>query len=455
MKPFSIHLLLTYLFSLSAFCQVFALTGSWRGNLTVGPSSLPLVFNFSEDATGATLCTLDSPAQGAKGIPVTVMLCTADSIALKSAPLGATFTGRIGHDSIRGTFSQHGYSFPLNLAPETPVEDRRPQTPRPPFPYSVTDTTFTAPDGAVLSATLTMPADAAGKKVPAVVMVTGSGPQNRDEEIFEHRPFSVIADYLARHGIASLRYDDRGTGKSTGDFAKATTLTFKDDAASAISFLRSLPGIGSVGVLGHSEGGTIAFMLGADRVPDFIVSLAGMAVTGKETLMAQNSHALDRAGITGVNKESQLQLVGLMFDAMVAQAREGIFKPIDIDSLLKSSGLQADPMVVASLKKSVQTRTPWLDAFAATDPSAYLKKTACPLLAINGDKDTQVDAAKNLGAIKKLNPKAETRLMEGLNHLMQHAVTGEVSEYSQITETVSPEVLEIIATFISDNAAGH
>lgn len=277
---------------------------------------------------------MDSPSQGAKGIATEVVLCTADSVSLTCNAIGASYTGKISAGSINGRFRQRGYEFPLDLTPDRPAEERRPQTPKPPFPYSVIDTSFTAPDGAVMSATLTLPHTLSGKKVPAVVMVTYSGPQNRDEEYCDHKPFAVIADFLARNGIASLRYDDRGTGKSTGDFLTSTTFTFRDDAVSGIDFLRSLDCIGKTGVLGHSEGGTIAFMAGAEDKADFIVSLAGMAVSGKETMMRQNEHALDKSGLSDVDKVNSLKIIGIVFDTIARQVRDGVSSPIDIDSLV-------------------------------------------------------------------------------------------------------------------------
>lgn len=426
-----------------------ALTASWRGDLTIGSVRLPIVLNFTENEDGTTSCTLDSPSQGAKGIPAKVTFCSSDSVAVDIAMIGAGYNGRVYPNEIRGIFSQGGYNLPLVLTKEEPIEQRRPQTPKPPFPYTFTDTVFAASDGAVMSATLTMPADASSRKVQAVVMVTGSGPQNRDEEIAEHKPFAVIADFLARHGIASLRYDDRGTALSTGDFQSATTHTFCSDAGAAVSFLRGIAGIGSVGVLGHSEGGTIAFMLGGDGDIDFVVSLAGMAVSGKEALLMQNRHTLMRYGMEETEITTVLQLVGRLFDMMAEQWRDGAVKPIDVDSLVEKDGLKIDSQIMASLRMSQQNRTPWFDAFLNIDPSEYLGKLKCQLLAINGDKDTQVDAQSNLDVIRRCVPQADIRKMPELNHMLQHAETGEVSEYGEIRETISPEVLEIIAEFVN------
>ena len=427
--------------------DVYALTGSWRGTLNLGQMKVPLVFNFSEMATGETQCTMDSPSQGAKGIATEVVLCTADSVSLTCNAIGVSYTGKISAGSINGRFSQRGYVFPLDLTPDSPAEERRPQTPKPPYPYNVTDTTFTASDGAVMSATLTLPSTPESRKIPAVVMVTGSGPQNRDEEYFDHKPFAVIADFLARNGIASLRYDDRGTGKSTGDFLTSTTFTFKDDALSGIEFLRSIDCIGRVGILGHSEGGTIAFMAAAEDKADFIVSLAGMAISGKETMMRQNKHALDKSGLSDADKTNSLKIIGIVFDTIARQVRNGVTAPIDIDSIMAANGVQLPQQIIQSLKMTQSTRAPWVDSFLTINPREYLADVKCPVLAINGEKDMQVNP-DNLSVIKEFVPKAETMLMPDLNHLLQHAVTGEITEYDEIRETISPDVLEAIVQFI-------
>lgn len=433
---------------LSSVCA-YGLTGPWRGDLNLGQVKVPLIFNFSKTSSGETLCTMDSPSQGAKGIATEVVICTADSISLTCNAIGASYSGRIFTGVIRGQFKQRGYTFPLDLAPDSPLEERRPQTPRPPFPYSAVDTTFTAPDGAVMSATLTLPSDKAGRKIPAVVMVTGSGPQNRDEEYCDHKPFAVIADCLARNGIASLRYDDRGAGKSGGNFLTSSIHIFKDDAVGGIDFLRSVPCIGEVGVLGHSEGGTIAFMIGAEGKADFIVSLAGMAISGKETLMRQNRHSLDRVSLPDKDKENSMKLIELVFDTISGQVRRGIFAPVDIDALAADNGLPVPQQILQSMKMTQSTRAPWFDAFLTLSPREYLEQVKCPLLAVNGEKDTQV-YPDNLNVIKELVPRAETMLMPELNHLMQHAVTGEMTEYDEIRETFSTDVLDLIVRFIKD-----
>lgn len=425
-----------------------ALSGSWRGSLSLGEMKLPLVFNFAQDDNGLTTCTLASPSQGAKGIPTKVVVCTADSISLECSVIGATFNGTVSRDTITGTFSQRGYSFPMVLTPDSPMEERRPQTPKPPYPYTVKDTVFVAPDGVALSGTLTLPAMDRQQTAPGVVMISGSGPQNRDEELFDHRPFAVIADFLARNGVASLRYDDRGTGESKGDFLKGTTYTFRDDARGGVDFMRSIPSVGSVGVLGHSEGGTIAFMLGAEEVPDFIISLAGLAVTGKEALLAQNARLLGKSGVSGRDMENSLELISHLFDEFIRQRENGTVTPVDPDSLAKAYGLQVPREVLASLQFTQKVRTPWFDTLLGIDPGESISRIKCPVLALNGDKDTQVEAAPNLAVIRRLCPEARIRMMASLNHMMQHAQTGDMTEYNDIRETISPEVLDIILEFV-------
>lgn len=433
--------------------QASALSGSWRGKLSLGEMQIPLVFNFTEDKNGVTVCTMDSPSQGAKGIPVEVTECTSDSVSLECKAIGARFSGRISDNAISGEFTQRGFSFPLKLSKDEALENRRPQTPRPPYPYTVKDTVFTAPDGAALSGTLTLPVMSGDMAVPAVVMISGSGPQNRDEEIFDHKPFAVIADHLARNGVASLRYDDRGTGESQGDFLKGTTYTFRDDARSGIAFMRSLPMTGKVGVIGHSEGGTIAFMLGAEGVPDFIISMAGMAVTGKEGLLAQNARLLDRSGLSGEDRDNSMALINHLFDEYARQGKRGISIPVDPDSLAEAYSLKVPQEVMASLKSTRKIRTQWYDTLLGLDPGESISKIKCPVLAINGDKDTQVEAAPNLAVIRQHCKYAEIRMMPSLNHMMQHALTGDMTEYDEIRETISPEVLEIILEFIRGKGA--
>ena len=251
-----------------SYTQAQTIEGSWNGKLDAGIAELSIVFNFSKGNDGKTQCTMDSPEQGAKGIPVNVEYVSADSLAVAIPSIMARYSGSVTDGRIDGTFAQSGMNFKLVLSPGT-VKLKRPQTPKPPFPYPIEEVTFTNPeDGTVLSGTLTMPQMVLlGQRVPAVVMVTGSGQQNRDEEIFGHKPFYVIADMFARYGVATLRYDDRGVDRSTGNAAEATTMTNMHDAMAGIDFLHKDGRFGRIGMVGHSEGGTIAFM-SASEYPD-------------------------------------------------------------------------------------------------------------------------------------------------------------------------------------------
>ncbi len=446
MKLFKLIRLSGILLSAALSASAATPSGSWRGELDAGPSKLPLVFNFKLDSSGHLRVTMDSPHQNAKGLNMRVSHCSDDSISLKNQFIGATYTAHISEGRIEGTFTQRGYKFPLVLTPEKTLAERRPQTPQPPFPYTTTDTVFASADGILLAGTITVPDGV--KKPPIVVMVTGSGPQNRDEEIFEHRPFAVIADYLARHGIASLRYDDRGVAASKGDYASSTVYTFMDDARSALRFAGSLPGFGRTGILGHSEGGTVALMTAPDARPDFIISLAGMATPAKSTLLEQNGRLLDSSGITGEEKEASLQLISLLFDTVRAHSLAGESTAVDIDSICELQHLKVPAAVLESIKNNDRTRGGYLDSLISLDPTDALPKIRCRVLALNGSLDTQVNPDSNLEAISRYVRKSETHRLEGLNHLFQHATTGDVSEYGSISETISPEVLEIIVKFI-------
>lgn len=440
-------LVLTLIAALSNL-TCLALNGDWRGELTLGPTKLPLVFHFSEDAEGGCLCTIDSPMQGAKGIPATVTFCTTDSIAIEIKAIGGSYSGKIINDKLDGYFSQMGHSFPLLLTPEKSIYERRPQTPKEPFPYTTTETTFTSADGTLLSATLTTPQQIS-ETTPVVVLVTGSGPQNRDEELFDHRPFAVIADWLARNGIASLRYDDRGVGKSKGSFSTADIDDFKADAAAAVKSLRDMKRFGKIGVVGHSEGGTIAFMLAADGDADFAVSLAGAFAKGKDIILSQNIHTLDQLNISQKEKDDAISLISRVFDDIIDGKSYGDIK---IDEYISSGNLDIPPMVLASLKQNIaDSKGSHFQKLLSLDPSQWLGNIKIPVLALNGSLDSQVESSVNLGQLRKYLPAAEIKEYTGLNHMFQHANTGEITEYEQIEETISPEVLTDITDFIINN----
>ena len=406
-----------------------AQTGAWTGKLKVSGVELALIFNIGEESA-----TLDVPDQGAKDIPVEVSRDAVGGITLNVPAINASFKGLWAGKVIAGTFTQHGMSFPMTLTPGAPVV-RRPQTPVGPFPYATEEVSFTNGD-AVLKGTLTMPADC-DRKTPVLVMVTGSGLQNRDEEFSGHKPFAVIADAFARAGIATLRYDDRGFGESTGDVVLCTTEDLKNDALAGVKLLRDR--FERVGVIGHSEGGTIALMLAGERQVDFAVSLAGMIVSGAETLLAQNRRAFESAGLPESEVEAFARLLSDTFTAIRTRAPLPSADNYDITDALRKNYAAALPSF----------RTPYMEFFLGLDLSASLSGITCPVMALNGTKDTQVQCDRNIAALEAglpSNSRSVIRAEDGLNHLFQHCVTGEVSEYKSIEETFSPEVLsEMIA----------
>ena len=407
--------ILLFLLILQGWAQVnnrSALVGDWSGKLDNGAVSLTLILHLEQKEQWINV-TMDSPDQGAKGIPAFKEYLTDDSIAIKFETLGANYRARLTDGKLVGAFTQFGFSLPLNLSRGVP-EVRRPQNPQPPYPYITEEVTFqNAEAGATLAGTLTYPVGynpKQQKKTKVVLLISGSGQQNRNEELMNHQPFLVIADFLARQGIATLRYDDRATGASVGgDLKNATTADFMLDAAAGMEFLRNRK-FGRVGCLGHSEGGAIAFMLGAKEKTDFIVSLAGPGVKGDTLLAAQNNRILQ---------------------------------------LMKSPARGS----VASIRSmAIRQQNAWMNFFIDYDPAKDIQAIRCPVFALNGDRDAQVISSLNLESIRRLLPKSPYNIIKeypGLNHLFQHAETGLPTEYGNIEETISPEVLQDISQWIN------
>ena len=427
--------------------------GSWSGLLEVSGAKLRLVINVTPDGK----CTLDSPDQGAKDIPGVLEFVSADSLSVSVPALGMNYAGRLKEGKIKGTFKQSGLSVSLVLSPGRATLNR-PQTPQPPFPYATEEVTFhNEKDNATLCGTLTYPVGyekGASQKVPVVLMVTGSGLQNRDEELFEHKPFAVLADYLARNGIASLRYDDRGAGKSKGDARNATTYNLSLDALAGVGYLKDMGLFDKVGVLGHSEGGTIALVLAArpDANLDFIVSLAGASIKGAEVLAEQNYVALRWTGISDDVARDYGKALIAVYDAKVKNPTLLKADEATLDVILSDAKVSLPEGLKNNLLVILRTSSPWLDYFAQYDPRQDLPKITCPVMAVNGQMDVQVLPASNLGALRELLPHHEKTLIKeypGLNHLFQHARTGNVAEYGQIEETFSEEVLRDITGWVN------
>ena len=426
--------------------------GIWEGTLQVSGTELPLRFNIFKDQQERVCCTMDSPSQMATGIEATIEL--AEGIVITIPNLYVRYEGKLtSSDTIVGTFAQGGMSLPLTLVRASkPAKAERPQTPQPPYPYETEEVTFyngTAPH----HGTLTYPVGhQAGSEVNQVVLfVSGSGIQDRDETLAEHKPFAVLADYLARHGVATLRYDDRGYHDDidSGSVAEATTATLADDAAAAVHYLRGRKTFDKVGVLGHSEGGTIAFMLAARGVPDFIISLAGSTLPGKEVLQDQMDLALTRAEVSEELRPEYLRAAVATFDLAAQSDLRG---EALVTKVLSEGHYQLPIGLVLDLKKVADGLNPWLIYFTQYDPKGDIAQTHCPVLALNGSLDQQVLADKHLAVIEQSLPTGtprQVRQLEGLNHLFQHATTGAVSEYYQISETIAPEVLELIAEWLT------
>lgn len=390
------------------------ITGSWKGTLDAGAQKLEMIFNFTQGPDGSSQCTIDVPAQGAQGIPAQLLHLSADSVSMQVKSIGMSYAGKLTGQTLHGTFRQGPVTLPFDLKPGRATTPPRPQEPKAPFPYTTEEVTFSNPTAnATLSGTLTFPVGyKSGQRVPVVLMVTGSGPQTRAEGVFDHKPFLVLADYLARNGIASLCYDDRGVGRSTGTFKGTTSRGFADDAKVGLDYLRSRRQFGPVGLIGHSEGGLIAFMLGAEHAADFIVSMAGPGIKG-DSLIAEQTNA-------------SLQLYG-------QPARQN----------------------VQNLRRELasQPQDAWINYFIDCDPAVYIRQVDIPLMAINGSKDHQVLPGSNLKVIRELQQNGNKlnliKEYPGLNHLFQHCTTGGTNEYFQIEETMSPEVMADIVAWIS------
>ena len=398
---------------LTASVQVGAqsLDGTWKGVLSVGPQKLTLILHVSEAERSVKLDVME---QGVKGLPLAVNVLENDSLNVAMAQIGLRYAGRLRNGVIEGTFSQNGFTTQL-MFNKGEVVLKRPQEPKPPFPYRVEEVKFDHKEANVtLAGTLTFPESyKEGQKVSVVLMVTGSGPQNRDEELMGHKPFLVLADRLARHGIASLRYDDRGVGQSTGDFSSATTAALATDALAGIKYLRGLKKFSCVGILGHSEGGSIAYMLGAGGNADFIVSLAGPACKF-DTLM-------------------MLQLNGL---SKVQGAKEDV-----VHSVAETRQL------LLSKDNSL-----WMKSALDMNFSKFLPLIKCPVMALSGSNDLNVPAEFNMQSLQNglpHNSKNVIKIYPGLNHLFQHSPTGNPLDDVNIDETMSEEVMNDVCTWMN------
>jgi pimeloyl-ACP methyl ester carboxylesterase len=437
------------------------LEGTWQGAFENGNMRFRLQLHVAHDAGKNLSGTLDSLDQGANDLPVTKMSEKNGAVHFEIALVSGSYDGTLNaaRNAISGKWTQNQDTVALDFTRSDEVlELHRPQNPAKPYPYKEEEVHFTTQKGsATLAGTLTLPQGTG--PFPVALLVAGSGPQNRDESLAGHSLFLVLADHLTRNGIAVLRYDKRGIGKSTGDFGAATTEDFAADAEMALAYLKSRKEItpGKIGAIGHSEGALIAPILAGKGGVAWIVLLAGPAQTGEKTMLAQSRAIALAAGMP----EAQV-LQSLVFDrkayATVREEKDPVLLEKKLDAMVISSGM-TESAVPASVQAQIHMlSSPWFRYFLDYDPLPALQTVKCPVLALNGEKDLQVISKDNLPLIQKTlddsgNKDATTKELPELNHLFQHAGSGTPAEYGAIQETISPEVLQLIADWIAKHNA--
>ncbi|MDY0288257.1 MAG: alpha/beta hydrolase [Sphaerochaeta sp.] len=434
--------------------ETLDLGGYWEGTLTITPANeLTLGFSISVAEDGLYQAMLQIPTQGLRDFPVSSVTFGQDVLTIGIEPLHASFSGTYDGQTgqIVGTFVQMGQSLPLVLLKGEQKRNVRPQDPQKPYPYISEDITFSqAPEGFLLAGTITRPQGEG--PFPAVVLISGSGSQNRDGELMGHRPFLVLADALTRSGIVVLRYDDRGFVLSQGDASTATSLDFADDAESAVDHLETLAYVDAdaIGIIGHSEGAIIGPIV-AQRRPDvsFLVLMAGPGVDGVAVLEDQTAAILraqqaPEAAIEQVVRSNLAIYATVLDETRTMQERKSSVLQTLLSLGMTSGQAQAQIPALFSL---------WYMTFLALDPSTYLQELDIPVMILNGTKDTQVSASLHVPAIEAAllsggNSRYTTKVYEGLNHLFQPALTGSPDEYATIETTIDPQVLDDISSWI-------
>ncbi len=438
--------------------------GEWQGVLVVGAAKLRIALSVKPDSAGGLRGQMVSIDQGGAVIPAQ-MSVRGDTLIVSIPAASGTYTAVAtpAGDSLHGVWSQ-GSPLPLAMgrgAAPAVVAKARPQDPKPPFPYRSQEVTVSSVAGVTLAGTVLIP-DGAGP-FPAVVFVTGSGPQDRDETLLGHHPFLVIADYLARHGIASLRYDDRGVAHSTGNFASSTSADFADDAEAAVRFLRGVPGISRdrVGIIGHSEGGLIGPLVAArSRDVAFVVMMAGPGIPGDSIILLQERLIALAGGASATRVDATIagnrRLIHALKTAPDSAAEVANLQAARNDMLVDVPDAQRATAAAQIDQGIKELEQPWMRYFLRYDPRPTLRKVHVPVLALGGTLDLQVPPEEDLTAIDAALKEGGNRdyrvvRMPGLNHLFQTATTGAPTEYEKIEETVSPSALELIATWINQH----
>jgi alpha/beta superfamily hydrolase len=458
--------IITFIFIFGAISAVFSqeVRGTWNGILKVQGMQLGLVFHINKTDNGFS-STMDSPDQKAFGIPVTKTNFENSKLTIAIANAGIEYEGVLGTDGfIIGTFKQSGQSFPMNLSKEKVEKEiiKRPQEPQKPYSYYTEEVIFANKLAKInLAGTLSLPAKEG--VFPAVILITGSGAQNRDEELLGHKPFLVIADYLTKNGIAVLRFDDRGIAMSKGEFTLATTLDFATDVEAALQYLQKRKEIDQkkIGLIGHSEGGIIAPMVAnKSKNISFIILLAGTGIPGDELLLLQQELIGRVSGISEddlkKSKITNTEVFGIVknatnSDQMKKDITNYITKSIKSDPESKiSDGISESEFINMQVS---QITNPWMQFFIKYNPALALEKVNCPVLALIGDKDLQVPSKVNLESINKAlikggNKKVTIKELPNLNHLFQECKTGLPEEYSEIEQTISPSALTEILNWI-------
>ena len=439
------------------------ITGLWSGVLKVQGVQLRLVFNISKTENGYS-STMDSPDQGAKGIPVTSTRFENSKLRLEITNAKIEYSGELKENEIIGTFRQNGQEFPVNLLRGTIRKEimKRPQEPVKPYNYYTEEITFkNLKANIALSGTLSLPKT--GDHFPVVILISGSGPQDRDEALFGHKPFLVISDYFTNHGIAVLRYDDRGVGQSEGDFKMATSANFATDVESAIAYLKTRKEVNKnkIGLVGHSEGGLIAPIVASQsKDVSFIVLLAGTGLRGDKVLLFQQELIAKASGISALEMDKSKQINAKLFEMVIKSDDNQKLKTTLTDLINQALTNDSSARLPKGLKQEAfvsmqvsQILSPWMQYFLKYDPSMALERVKCPVLAINGEKDLQVSPKENLTAIKNAlakggNKRVTTIEFPGLNHLFQECTSGLPGEYAEIEQTFSPEVLDQMTNWI-------